>query len=450
MKGRNCYNSLNLDIFLNLVAFLDTVSLLNYQAVDKFTRLFTEHGPMWLDRWMWRNRKLQDSLPRGFFDDYTTLKYQNEELKSRKHERTYGSKWRNEQNNLERDGKKKLKFGEIISISNHPYENSNDTVHSADSFKKAEKGKKYKKDFSLLRNVDVTIIQLMLQVVEGVRPLSDLTEYYLHTTFNFLSTNSYSHFMESYKSFQPRGDGNRYFHSIYLLTVIIDINSDTYSPNFRVRFMQNILGDMKYRNTPKLDNECNQFMGGHVNKTFVQVVLSSPSIQNVARLAFLFLRSQLQSFKWNETLHLLSPVYNRNLKVENKMKYEAVSITKNNKNEDGSNESDTGPVINSIFDKNDEILIENKENEIIDIVEEERFSICESFMILADSKSTEDQHFCDRVHTNRVIDKLVFIVHEKIFKNAVYDFEIDILRSRVSRMDRTYVRYVTFFADDEF
>ena len=318
---------------------------------------------------------------------------------------------------------------------------------------------KYKKDFSLLRNVDVTIIQIILQVVEGVRPLSDLTEYYLHTTFNFMSTNSFSHFMESYHSFQARGDGNRYFHSIYLLTVIIDRNSDTYSPHFRERFLQNILGDIKYQNTSRLDIECTDSVGGHDNKTVVKVVLSSPSIQNVARLAFLFLRSQLQYFKWNETLHLLSPSYNRNLKVENKKKLEANGQMESDEKQREIKKSHTDALVKRLSNHDDDnnhhkhdscfgevkVVIESKQKEIDETEAAERFSICEAFMILADSKSTEDQHFCDRAFTNRVIDKLVFMVHEKIFQNAVFDLDIDILRSRVSRMDRTYVSYFILY-----
>lgn len=460
-EGKNCYNCLNLDIFLSLCAFLDTISLLNFQAADKFSRLITEHSPIWLDRWMWRNRKLQDSLPRGFFNDYTSLKFENEDLKARRHPRSYGSKIVGEKNKLERDGKKKLKFAEIIDINNTSNDFFNTSVHLGEKvcFRKTESAKIYKKDFSLLRNVDVTIIQLILQVVEGVRPLSDLTEYFLHTTFEFLSTNSFYHFMESYHSFQAKGNGNRYFHSIYLLTVIIDRNSDTYSPDFRLRFLRNILGDCKYRGTMKklsLDEESSNIGEIHDNKTVVDVILSSPAIQNVARLTFLFLRSQLQYFKWNEMLHLLSPSYNRDLKstkvggnIDNtrhegeKEDVESDAgvkkILSNNDNVD-NNDNMTNNVSNG-----DKAVSTKIKNEKSNVEVEERFSICEAFMILADSKSTEDQHFCDRAFTNRIIDKLVFMVHEKIFQNAVYDFDIDILRSRVSRMDRTYVRHVILF-----
>ena len=454
-EGKNCYNCLNLDIFLSLFAFLDTISLLNFQAADKFSRLITEHSPIWLDRWMWRNRKLQDSLPRGFFNDYTSLKFENEDLKARRHQRSYGSKTIREKNKLERDGKKKLKFAEIIDINNTSNDFFNTSAHVDEKvcFRNTESAKIYKKDFSLLRNVDVTIIQLILQVVEGVRPLSDLTEYFLHTTFKFLSTNSLAHFMESYHSFQAKGNGNRYFHSIYLLTVIIDRNSDTYSQDFRLRFLRNILGDCKYRGTMKklsLDEESSKIGEIHDNKTVVDVILSSPSIQNVARLTFLFLRSQLQYFKWNEMLHLHSPSYNRDLKspkVGGKIDTTRHEGVKEDVAGDTgvkkilSNNADN--MINNISNGDKTVSTKIEENSNVEV--EERFSICEAFMILADSKSTEDQHFCDRAFTKRVIDKLVFMVHEKIFQNAVYDFDIDILRSRVSRMDRTYVRHVILF-----
>ena len=459
-EGKNCYNCLNLDIFLSLFSFLDTISLLNFQAADKFSRLITEHGPIWLDRWMWRNRKLQDSLPRGFFNDYTSLKFENEDLKLRRHERSYGSKSIKDRNKFERDGKKKLKFAEIIDISNTSNDFFNTSVHLDEKvcFRKTESAKIYKKDFSLLRNVDVTIIQLILQVVEGVCPLSDLTEYFLHTTFTFLSTNSFSHFMESYHSFQAKGNGNRYFHSIYLLTVIIDRNSDTYSSDFRLRFLKNILGDCKYRGTVKslsTNKGAPRIEEIHDNKTIVEVVLRSSTIQNVARLTFLFLRSQLQYFKWNEMLHLLSPFYNRNCKLLSPIGGgDTDSMTHEGDIKSVKSDSEINKILSDI-DNNDNIInnipngdkamTTNTENENSKVEVEERFSICEAFMILADSKSTEDQHFCDRAFTNRIIEKLVFMVHEKIFQNAVYDFDIDILRSRVSRMDRTYVRHVIIF-----
>ena len=408
---------------------------------------------------MWRNRKLQDSLPRDFFNDYTSLKFENEDPKVRRHERSYGSKTVRDRNKFERDGKKKLKFAEIIDISNTSNDFFNTSVHLDEKvcFRKTESAKIYKKDFSLLRNVDVTIIQLILQVVEGVRPLSDLTEYFLHTTFTFLSTNSFSHFMESYHSFQAKGNGNRYFHSIYLLTVIIDRNSDTYSPDFRHRFLKNILGDCKYRGTVKslsTNKGAPKIEESHDNKTIVEVILRSSTIQNVARLAFLFLRSQLQYFKWNEMLHLLSPSYNRDCELllptaggsTDTMAHEGdiegvksdASVNKILSDNDKNNN-----VIDNILN-GDKAITTKTDNKNSEVEVEERFSICEAFMILADSKSTEDQHFCDRAYTNRIIDKLVFMVHERIFQNAVYDFDIDILRSRVSRMDRTYVRYVFF------
>jgi hypothetical protein len=406
---------------------------------------------------MWRNSKLQGSLPRGFFNGYTSLKFENEEVKQRKHERASVSKTK-----IGHDGKKKPIFGDIIGIEDNFSDAFNNGASSANkvSFRKAENAKKYKKDFSLLRNVDVTIIQLILQVVQCVRPLSDLTEYYLHTTHKFLSVNSYSHFLESYRSFQARGDGNRYFHSIYLLTVIIDINSDTYSKEFRVKFLQNILGDVKYKDSTQLDIEHSETVGGHDGKTTVEVILSSPSIQNIARLAFLFMRSQLQYLKWNDTLHLLSPTYNRNLAIENKAKtgcgvgtkiYDCegnlkfsntvASVDLGNRiydgNYDGNNKED------SYYCGEEKVVTEIKQNAITEVESEvqvgERFAVCEAFMILADSKSTDDQLFCDRAYTNRVIDRLVFLVHEKIFQSAVFDHDIDILRSRVSRMDRTYV-----------
>lgn len=462
-KGRNRFNRLNLDIFLSLFPLLDTISLLNFQAVDKFSRCITEHGQIWLDRWMWRNSKLEGSLPRGFFNDYTSLKFENEEVKKRKHERASVSKIK-----IGHDDRKKLIFGDIIGIENNFCDAFNNGASTANkvSFRKVENAKKYKKDFSLLRNVDVTIIQLILQVVQCVRPLSDLTEYYLHTTHKFLSVNSFSHFLENYRSFQARGDGNRYFHSIYLLTVIIDINSDTYSKEFRVKFLQNILGDVKYNDTTQLDIEHSETVGGHDGKTSVEVILSSPSIQNIARLAFLFMRSQLQYFKWNDTLHLLSPAYNRNLAIENKAKpgcgvgtkiYEsegnlelsntgasASSASKIPDSTDGGNNN-----IDSSYCGEEKVVTEMKQNENTvvesEVQAEERFTVCEAFMILADSKSTDDQLFCDRAYANRVIDRLVFLVHEKIFQSAVFDHDIDILRSRVSRMDRTYVSTSTSF-----
>lgn len=401
---------------------------------------------------MWRNSKLQGSLPRGFFNDYTSLKFENEEVKKRKHERASVSKTK-----IGPDGSKRPIFGDIIGIEDNFSDAFNNGASSANkvSFRKAEDAKKHKKDFSLLRNVDVMIIQLILQVVQCVRPLSDLTEYYLHSTHKFLSVNSFSHFLENYRSFQARGDGNRYFHSIYLLTVIIDINCDTYSKEFRVKFLQNILGDVKYNDTTQLDIEHSETVGGHDGKTTVEVILSSPSIQNIARLAFLFMRSQLQYFKWNDTLHLLSPTYNRNLAFENKTNPEcgvgtkiynkslntAASASSGNKipdnNDDGNNKED------SSYCGEEKVVTETKHDEIteveIDVQVEERFAVCEAFMILADSKSTDDQLFCDRAYANRVIDRLVFLVHEKIFQSAVFDHDIDILRSRVSRMDRTCV-----------
>jgi hypothetical protein len=406
---------------------------------------------------MWRNSKLQGSLPRGFFNDYTSLKFENEEVKKRKHERASVSKTK-----IGHDGKKRPIFGDLIGIEDNFCDAFNNGASAANkvSFRKAENAKKYKKDFSLLRNVDVTILQLILQVVQSVRPLSDLTEYYLHTTHKFLSVNSFSHFLENYRSFQARGDGNRYFHSIYLLTVIIDINSDTYSKEFRVKFLQNILGDVKYNDTTQLDIENSETVGGHDGKTTVEVILSSPSIQNIARLAFLFMRSQLQYFKWNDTLHLLSPTYNRSLAFENKTKPEFEAGTKINHSEENfksSNTAASASSVNKTPDSNDEgnnnkdssysgeeevvTDIKQNENTVVEgeVQVEERFAVCEAFMILADSKSTDDQLFCDRTYANRVIDRLVFLVHEKIFQSAVFDHDIDILRSRVSRMDRTYV-----------
>lgn len=405
---------------------------------------------------MWRNSKLQGSLPRGFFNDYTSLKFENEEVKKRKHERASVNKTK-----IGHDGKKKPIYGDKIGIEDNFSNALNDGASTANkvSFRKAENAKKYKRDFSLLRNVDVAIIQLIFQVVQCVRPLSDLTEYYLHTTHKFSSVNSYSHFLESYRSFQARGDGNRYFHSIYLLTVIIDTNSETYSKEFRVKFLQNILGDVKYKDTTQLDIEFSETVGGHAGKTTVDVILSSSSIQNIARLAFLFMRSQLQYFKWNDTLHLLSPTYNRNLAFE-KAKIECGVGPKIYDSEENLKSSNTGASVgsvNRIPDSKDDdnnnndssycgeekVVTEMKQIEIVEVESEfqveERFAVCEAFMILADSKSTDDKLFCDRAYTNRVIDRLVFLVHEKIFQGAVFDHDIDILRSRVSRMDRTYV-----------
>jgi hypothetical protein len=421
--------NLSSDSFVIVFTFLDTASLLRFHSIAKLSRSLTDITSVWTNRWMWKNGNLLESFPTYFFRGFSKLKF----VKSRS---PYN---------------KRLQTGKVSKMKVEEYGSnsapSNDEIlfdnasHREYEYEIPGNTNKLKADFLIFRNVDVTILKMILQVSVDLRPFSDLTDFYLYNSTRKNSSTLY-YDPENGTIRTVNGDVN-YFHSLYLLTIIIDHANESYSNEMRVRFLRGVCGDIKchdlaYFNGNIKDKFSDNF---NLNDSVVDVVLRESSIRSIARMACLFARSQIQFFKWNETLDPLIPEYNRSpqsIDYGNKRKN-----LKKNKN--SGNENRPADTIRFIPESNSVDTGMNKvEKE--EVVEENNSILQEGFMIIGDAKMNGKDAFCDRSFVRDVIDAVVSLAHREIFKGLASKCTRNVLKAKVSRMDRTEVcRYFFFF-----
>ena len=366
-RNPSFFDVLGSDILPLLCALLDTISLLKLQSVNKFLRASGEKATKWSDRWVWKNESLLGSFPKNFIEAFPTLR----------------------STQSTREGIVRFELN-TLGLSGRVREN-----------------------FITLRNADVIVMHLLFKVSLELCPLSDITK-----LIGSYEKSEVSH-LPSQLDFSKG-----FLHSIFLLSVIIDENNDSYPEPFRIKFLENILGDLRccdfilFENTRHGGNKA-PLKG---KTTLVDWILKGGHVSHVARAAFIFAKGELQYYKWNETLNLLIPSHHSKQRREvhdeedGKVDGDVVAATSN-----------CEKCLNKIGDRN----AFNPKDEIIS-------PLMEGFMNVSDSKPNL-QHYCDRHFVRSTITDMVYEVNKIIFGDLTEEFEENVLRSKVSRMDRTEV-----------
>jgi hypothetical protein len=415
MQTSSLYN-LSLDSFVNLFTFLDTVSLLRFHGVAKLSRNLTNITSIWTSRWMWKNGNLLESLPTYFFHGFSKLKF----VKNRS---TYEKR-------LETDSEiAKTKCDEYSTNSTKFYNNITQREYE---YEIPGSTNKLKADFTAFRNVDVTILQMILKVSVELSSFSDLADFYLYNSTTRKNSSTLFHDPEN-GTIRTMYSDVSYFHSLYLLTIIIDHENESYSKEMRINFLRSVCGDIKCQDLAYFSGNIEDKFSDKfdLNNSLVDVILSESSIRSIARMACLFVRSQIHFFKWNETLDLLIPEYNRSpLNIESK--------NKQNKTRNTGNNNKLGEVIPFFPENSSENMGMNKvEKE--EVVEESTSILQEGFMIIGDAKMNGKDAFCDRSYVRDVINGVVSLAYREIFKGLALKCTRNVLKAKVRRMDRTEV-----------
>ena len=418
--------NLSLDSFVNLFTFLDTVSLLRFHGVVKLSRNLTDITSIWTNRWMWKNGNLLESFPMYFFHDFTKLKFVKNrssdgkihQIDDRKVAKSMTEAFRvldNEQISFSKDSQRAYEFDIPGNLN------------------------KLKADFVKFRNVDVIILKTILKISVDLLSFSDLTDFFV---YNSASKNSNTMFYNPEDgTIRTTNSDVSYFHSLYLLTIIIDQENETYSKEMRINFLKIICGDLKCRDLVYFNENTNHKFSDKfdMNNSLVDTILCENSIYNIARTACLYVRSQVQFFKWNEVLDHLIPEYNRSPEyIENKKNNynnnHNMHKMKNGRNEHGVGESRRFGEENNLLNIGKKMVVK----EVV-VEEEKRNTLQEGFMIIADAKVHGSEAFCDRSYVRDIINAIVSVVHREIFKDLVFRCPRNVLKAKVSRMDRTEV-----------
>ena len=426
--------NLSLDSFVNLFPFLDTVSLLRFHGVAKLSRNLTDITSVWTNRWIWKNGNLLESFPTYFFQGFTKLKFV-------KNKSNYNKRY---QINPAKMTKTKCEDNTSTSVRNNEETTLVGSFQREYEYEIPGNANKFRTDFTVYRNVDVTILKMILQVSLDLCSFSDLTDYYMYNSTTIKNSETMYHDPENGIIRTKKSDVS-YFHSLYLLTIITDHENESYSRNIRENFLSSICGDLKCQDLAYFNGNIKHKFSDKfdLNNSLVDVILSENTIISIARMACLFVRSQIHFFKWNETLDLLIPEYNRTPdKIENKSK---INNTKKIKNINTRDENQLADITRILPENGSVNMCINKVEK--EVVADENISILqEGFMIIGDAKMNGKDAFCDRSCVSDVIDTIVSMAHFEIFKDLAFKCRKSTLRSKVSRMDRTEVNMCIYLS----
>ena len=366
------------DILPQFCDLLDTISLLKLQSVNKFLRASGENCTKWSDRWVWKNESLLESFPKNFIEAFPTL---------RSTQKTRDGIERCELNSFGLSGRIREKF-------------------------------------IMLRNADVMVMRLLFKASLELCPVSDITKL----------IGSYQN-SEVFDHPNPRDCSKGFLHSIFLLSVIIDENNYSYPEPLRIKFLKNILGDLRCCDLLLFENT--QYGGNQAplrsKMTLVDWVLKGGHVNHVARAAFIFAKGKLQYYKWNETLNLLIPIHHPKQRTE----YDENDEKEEEGKEEEEEEEEEEHVVNlpnsfgKCSDNSRYISANYPKDEIISPLMEGFMNVSDSIPIL--------NHFSDRHFVRNTIDDIVHEVNKIIFGDLTEEFNENVLRSKVSRMDRTEV-----------
>jgi hypothetical protein len=416
IQTSSLYN-LSLDSFVNLFTFLDTVSLLRFLGVAKLSRNLTDITSIWTNRWMWKNGNLLESFPTYFFHGFSKLKFVKNRSTYEKRLETYS------------EIMSKTKCDECSSNSANLFNNITQREYE---YEIPGNTNKLKADFTVFRNVDVTILEMILKISVDLSSFSDLADFYLYNSTTRKNSSTLFHDPEN-GTIRTMYSDVSYFHSLYLLTIIIDHENESYSKEMRRNFLRSVCGDIKCQDLAYFSGNIEDKFSDkfNLNISLVDVILSESSIRSIARMACLFVRSQIHFFKWNETLDLLIPEYNRSpLNIESK--------NKQNKTRNTGNENKLGEIVR-FLPENSSVNMGMNKVEKEEVVEESTSILQEGFMIIGDAKMNGKDAFCDRSFVRDVINGVVSLAHREIFKGLASKCTRNVLKAKVSRMDRTEV-----------
>jgi hypothetical protein len=267
--------------------------------------------------------------------------------------------------------------------------------------------KRTRNSFVLLRNIDVEVIHLMLEISFSRRNFRDLTDLLkgLHN-LNDGNSNNNSNINRNNTTNNTTND-DRFLNVFHLLTIIIDTTNILYSYDFRKKFLNTITDNMNISTyfsdlkslSPALqksrnNNKITDLILGHISTLTNEVYYKSVqnSLLNCVKKVFVFLRGEIQREKWREVLYQLN-------------------FSDNDNN-----------------DNNDEIINPKK-----------FFPIEKGFMIISDLNNIENGGFCDRLYISEKIDRIVFLIWRKLGvvasdDNRLYNKEDQ--REMVALMDR--------------
>ena len=439
--NENFLFTLNHDIFLILYSFLDTISILKFQAVNHSIRRNLNDEKLWSDRWIWKNENLKNSLPKIFVNNILNEKSRQNFILFRNIdvvlmrliiEISFGIKPLSALTNMltfdsSYDDPEQT-FDDHVLLEER-YDNCNNNLDNSNNSNN--------NDFEFHH-----INDLNNDINSRSNWNNDNNENSIMFQNKKIGNNRYNHNKSNNKM------NLNCFHCYYLLSILTDTANSTYTEEFRRKYLVHIVEDLVLNDLNlnlDLDINLNLNLSSNVQfaRNFISNILSSPIMNtiliekcffNISKKAFLHVRSQVQYMKWFEL-------------------FNDSEITKND---------DMRRMLNKFNSKKEDLItkIINKEQstpinlQIKNAVVSNFRRLEEGFTIIADTKIIENKCFCDRTFLYKTINRLVYLIRLKLFENRIFegegnipnlrkkinDFDENFLREKVIEMDRTIVR----------
>ena len=425
-QNENFLLDLNSDIFEIINLFLDSISLLKFQNVNQNIRKFSKNDNiMWENRWIWKNEKLDNSLPKSLIAKKNNKKSKDNFIYFRNIDVIFMK------NIIEVtfDLKSFRALTELLLF---------------DSFYQEP-------EFELLLNDGYNIEKV--DDDSGKRNDNDdnnsndnndnnnnRNNNHFHKCDEFLMKKSNDHNKKNVKSENRENSINERnydnLHCLHLLSILTDTDNTIYSEISKINFLTNIVDNLTLKDL-NLNSENLKIIDSKIQiLPLIDIILKNNLFLNISKKIFLYVRNLVQKTNWVE-------LFDKNEKIKNE---EMVQIVKK------KFQLQKNICAENIKKKNLLILQTKEFNENIF---KKKFILKEGFTIIADMKDRKNEYFCNRNYLNKTIERLVRLIRLKLFENRIFDNEKKIvidskkqindfdeihLKNKINQMDRCKVR----------
>ena len=423
-QKENFLFDLNSDILEIINLFLDSISLLKFQSVNHSIRKFSNNdSKIWENRWIWKNEKLENSLPKNLIAKNIDKKSKDNFIYFRNIdvifmkliiEVTFGIIPFSALTEL-------LLFDSFYEVPE--FEMLNDCYDT----KKINNDLIKKNDFC--NNIDNNNNNNNNSNNDENNNFKDNNHLYKYDEISVKKSEKLENYEEliNYRNYDN-------IHCLYLLSILTDFDHTIYSKISKYNFLTNIVDNLTLKDL-NLNFENLEVVDSKIqNLPLVDIILKNNLFLNISKKLFLYVRNLVQKTRWVE-------LFDENEKMKNK---EMQHVVKNFSKMEGNTNSENL--------KNN--LLTSQTIELEKNMFKKKFMLKDGFTIIADMKDKKNENFCDRNFLNKTIERLVKLIRLRLFENQIFenekkiildskgkinDFDEIFLKNKINEMDRCKV-----------
>ena len=433
-QRENFLFDLNSDIFEIINLFLDSISLLKFQNVNQNIRKFSKNDNiMWENRWIWKNEKLENSLPKILIIKKNNKKSKDNFVYFRNIDVIFMKKIIE----VTFDIKSFSALTELFFFDSFYQEPEFEVLlNDCHNIEKVDDDKGKENDNDDNNNNNNNGNNNNNNNNNNINNNNDNN----HKCDEFLLKKSYDHDKKSVKSENSKNSINEgnydNLHCLHLLSILTDTDNTIYSEISKINFLTNIVDNLTLKDL-NLNFENLRIIDSKILiLPLIDIILKNNFFLNISKKIFLYVRNLVQKTNWVD-------LFDKNEKIKNEEMRQIVQKKFQQKKN-----------INSENIKKNNLLASQTE-EINKNIFKKKFILKDGFTIIADMKDRKNEYFCNRNFLNKTIERLVKLIRLKLFENRIFDNEKKIvmdstkeindfdeiyLKNKINKMDRCKVQ----------